>query len=81
MNHRLEHKIAWQVPEFTKLESKIMDVWFQNCTHGGRRDKWTLLRTNMPEMKSSRARCDQSHQHASLQVDLKTKKFPTAAEA
>eukprot|EP00973_Karenia_brevis_P083044 11513065-Karenia_brevis.AAC.1 len=58
-----------------------MDVWLQNCMHGRKLDKWTRLRTNMPGMKSLRARCDQLHEHASWQVALKTGKFPTAAEA
>eukprot|EP00973_Karenia_brevis_P068431 9518538-Karenia_brevis.AAC.1 len=58
-----------------------MDVCFQNCMHGGKRDTWSRLRTNMPEMKSLRARCDESHEHASWRFDLKTGKSPTAAEA
>eukprot|EP00973_Karenia_brevis_P007513 1016411-Karenia_brevis.AAC.1 len=35
----------------------------------------------MPEMKSLRAKCDKSHEHAPWQFDLQTGKFPTAAEA
>eukprot|EP00973_Karenia_brevis_P002402 323974-Karenia_brevis.AAC.1 len=65
MNHCLGHKIVLtlespgnsimgKVPEFKKLESKTIDLWFQTCMHGGKRDKSTRLRTNMPEIKGLR---------------------------
>ncbi len=45
--------------------SEVQDVVFQNCMHGGKRDKWTRLRCGHADAFAAlQATCDRSHQHA-----------------
>ena len=85
----------WSIPEFRQLItqadaiqtrdsfSNVYCVDFQSCNHGGKRDKWTRLLTNLPEFMSLAGACEGGHEHLPWGVTLKGSswKFATADEA
>ena len=55
----------WLVPAFASLISSrgVFEVVFQQCTHGGGRDKWSSFHTNVKEFQCLALQCDKTHTH------------------
>lgn len=55
----------WSVKEVAELSGRPTSatIDYQACMHGGSRDKWQRLLTNLPTLKSLEARCDGGHTH------------------
>lgn len=64
-----------------KVDCFIVD--FQSCNHGGKRDKWTRLLTNMKELCALAGACTGDHAHLPWGVSLvgASWQFATASEA
>ena len=65
--------------------SKFLDVSFQHCMHGGKRDKWSTWKCTTSFLMHLEATCDGNHEHAAWGIitDNCTGKtsFATAEEA
>ena len=62
----------------------VFDVDYQACMHGGTRDKWQRLRTNVKGLQQLAVACDGTHVHqtwGSRMVDGQFKGFHTDEEA
>ena len=59
------NSFLWQLPRMKVLlqHPRTQVVSFQNCMFGARRDKWTSLLTNVPQMARLAKSCDGSHEH------------------
>ena len=75
----------WVTKWMKRLISKynLFAVNFQQCMHGGLRDKWSTFVTNMEELKVLQRVCNGGHKHAPWGVTLEGHKyrFHTADEA
>ena len=75
----------WATKWFVALirDLQLHEVRFQQCMHGGRRDKWTSLYVNHCHFDSMALHCDQQHTHLPWGVSVlgKSYKFNTAEEA
>ena len=76
----------WPVKEIAGLPNRPTSatVDYQACMHGGSRDKWQRLLTNLPTLQNLEARCDGSHTHlpwGAKMVGSNFLGFATAEEA
>ena len=75
----------WSTKWFKTLigELHLHPVHFQQCMHGGRRDKWTTFYTNSSAFDVLALECDRSHPHLAWGVSQSTAGwiFSTASEA
>lgn len=75
----------WATKWFVSLIQDLClhEVKFQQCMHGGRRDKWTSLYVNHAYFDHMAVECDQQHDHLPWGVAISSKghRFNTAEEA
>ena len=83
-NPRRSH--FWNLKCVKRLIRKLQlkPIEFQQCMHGGMRDKWTMFMTNRPDCFAELAKtCDQAHDHLPWGIYFAEDswKFQTAEEA
>lgn len=75
----------WETKWFLRLQKKfgLFAVNFQQCMHGGRRDKWSTFYTNADWLQCLALSCDNSHSHAPWGVTFEggRYRFNTSEEA